>query len=161
MVKWIDISLAKRLETAGGLSIKAYDVAFAGTTYTILDENDARQEIVRTAAECDVHFFASPPVEYTMYTVPWVDLFAHDGHGGVFGSIGAEFSAGGVVPICWLPSNGECYLISSCAKTFLHDLKNWRGHLIPWSKVYRFANGQAATEKFPILFQFDDICGLL
>lgn len=104
------------------------------------------------AKDNDVHFLFEddvPAVDF--YAVPQVDIVATDSDGGLIASVGEAFSLHESMPLIYISSKGECFLITADSTQFLSIAPKWKSQLVPYDGVTLYPSKEAAMAVIPIV----------
>jgi hypothetical protein len=134
------------------------EVVPAGTTLNSMSARAKNAEYQRYADIYDLKFIFDDDIpQIGFFTVPYVDVFARDSTGGLFGTIGETTSISAVAPICYISDSKECFLIADSLKDFLQMLesgRDWRTTMISNRDISFFQSKADAEQSF----EFVDIC---
>lgn len=139
------------LDRTGGEAVSVYvrdaEVIPAGTTVYSMPLRERNPVYDRWGREYGIYFlFEDMQVEIPFYAVPWVDLFAVDGQGGFFGTVGRGTDLEGEGPVCYF-KEGKCRIIAESGPEFIANAAEWRQRLRDYPQVTLYdSREQAARE---------------
>ena len=92
--------------------IKDSEIIQTGTTIYSMSVKHKNEEYERLARDYNIHFIFEdniPMIDF--YTIPRIDIFAIDGRGGYFGTVGEMTNLESNTPICYIDNTRKGYLI--------------------------------------------------
>lgn len=132
--------------------VKDTEVVPAGTPVNVMPVGHQNNEYRRFAEQYDIQFiFADNIPKVDFYSVPMVDIFAIDSHGGYFGSVGQPTDFEAEIPICYIDAKKRCYLIATTGRDFLSRVDHWQKCLMPCTDIELFESFEAAQQKYEFL----------
>ena len=135
-----------------GVFVKDAEVIAAGTTVYAMSKKDKNAEYERYAKEYGIHFIFEDEIpEISFYAVPQIDIFASDGRGGLFGTVGgiSDFSAD--APICYVDKNLGCFLAAKNGDLFLKTADSWKEQLIPYEEIVFYRSVEEAKQQLEFI----------
>ena len=103
----------------------AYEPVWAGTTIYSMAVNEKCREYQELADLFDICFLFDDDVPIAdFYSVPWIDIFAKDSHGGYFAGFQGTVGLDEAVPVLYIDSGKNIYRIADNLKDFL-DSPTW------------------------------------
>lgn len=120
----------------------------AGTSIFSMPDTGKNQKWKSFADKYDIHFIfdgAVPKVNF--YAVPQFHIIATDSKGGLIGIIGGKDSLNTHLPIGYISSNRECYLISLSGNSFLENINQWQQLLKPYNSLMLFDSKEMAKKE--------------
>ena len=135
-----------------GIFVEGYQPVLAGTSVSAMDLEDYNDEYKRFADEFDIHFIFEDNIpQIDFYTVPMVEIFAKDSHGGYIGSLGESVNLYKDIPICYIDKNKQTYIIAKTGKEFLDDVSHWKDNFVLYEDIEIFDSLQAAKSQYNFL----------
>lgn len=132
--------------------VKDAEVIPAGTTVHAMSARHRNSEYQRFAEEYGIRFLFEDQVPAIGFcTVPRVDIFATDGEGGLFGSVGQTTDLEADIPICHIDADRHCSLVAESGKAFLASAARWRELLTPYDGITFFDSLEAARAQLPFI----------
>ncbi len=127
--------------------VRDAEVIPAGTTVYTMPLRERGHAYDRWGKEYGIYFlFEDMEVEIPFYAVPRVDIFAVDGQGGFFGTVGQGTDPEGEGPVCFF-KEGKCRLIAESGPEFIANGAVWRQRLRDYPQVRLYdSREQAARE---------------
>lgn len=132
--------------------VEGVEIIHAGTTISSMSVKEKNSKYERYADEYDVHFIfddAIPRIGF--YTVPQVDIFATDSHGGFIGTVGQTSDLQSGAPICYIDNSLDCYLIAENARDFINGISKWRNRLKKYNGITFFSSKTEAEKAVEFL----------
>ena len=132
--------------------VKDAEVVLAGTTINAMSIKHKNDEYKRFAEEYDIHFIFEDDVpKVDFYTIPMVDIFAVDSFGGYIGSIGQHADLQQDIPICYVDSEKNCYLIAKNGAEFLSKVQHRKEQMKLYTEIEFFDSYEMARKKYEFL----------
>lgn len=132
--------------------MKDAEVIAAGTTIYSMSIKEKNAEYQKFAEEYGIYFIFDdklPKIDF--YTVPHVDVFATDGNGGLFGTIGSITDLYADVPICYMDHKHTCFLAAENGNAFLAAAGSWREHLRPYEGIILYRSKEEAMQQLDFI----------
>ena len=132
--------------------VRNAEVIAAGTTIYSMSIKEKNAEYQKFAEEYKIHFIFDdklPTIDF--YTVPWVDIFATDGNGGLFGTIGSITDLNADAPICYMDQEHTCFLAAENGNDFLTAAGSWREHLRPYAGITFYRSKEEAKQQLEFI----------
>ena len=148
-------------KTKNNMCISVYmkdtEIIPAGALVNTMSIKHKNSEYQRFADEYDIHFIFEDDVpKVDFYTIPMVDIFAVDSNGGYIGSVGQATDLQGDIPICYIDTERNCYLIAGNGKEFLAKVQHWKKDLVPYDDIEFLESLEEAQEKYEFV-EIDNI----
>ena len=132
--------------------VREAEVIAAGTTVYSMSVKEKNAEYQKFAEEYGIYFiFDDNLPKLDFYTVPWIDIFATDGSGGLFGTIGGISDLYADNPICYIDQNLTCFLASGNGNAFLAASGSWREHLSPYEGIIFYRSKEEAKQQLEFI----------
>ena len=132
--------------------VKDAEVIAAGTTVYSMSVKEKNAEYQKFAEEYGIYFiFDDKPPKIDFYTVPQVDIFATDGNGGLFGTIGGITDWYADIPICYMDQSRTCFLAAENGNAFLAAAGSWREHLRPYAGIIFYRSKEEAKQQLEFI----------
>ena len=113
------------------------------------DEGEAYDDFAR---KYGIHFIFDDCIpEINFYTVPWIEIGATDNDGGFIASVGESFSLYNSVPLIYIASDRNIYLITEDSSEFLSIASGWKEKLTPYDGIALYASKEDARKDYPII----------
>ncbi len=130
-----------------GIILNGEQPAWAGTTVYVMPDSCRNEEYERYKREYGISFFfeGGPIPKPDFYAVPWVEIFAIDGSGGWFGTVGGSFDLE-EIPVCYITSDHRCFRIAQDGREFIEKAPAWRTFLEPFEELTLYPTKAAAAE---------------
>lgn len=141
-----------QLTSCTAVFVSDAQVIDAGATVNAMPVRDRNAEYERFAREYGIHFLFSdnvPVVDF--YTVPLFDIFATDGNGGFFGSLGEGLEPSNNAQICFVDANRSCYLVASNFREFISSAAHWAENLRPFHDIVFYPSKSAAKKELEFI----------
>lgn len=104
------------------------------------------------AQKYGVHFIFDDCIpEINFYTVPWIEIGATDNDGGFIASVGESFSLYNSVPLIYIASDRNIYLITEDSSEFLSIASVWKDKFAPYDGITLYASKEDARKEYPII----------
>lgn len=136
-------------ENSGTMAmVKGAEVILAGTTVYSMPVSDKNPEYDHLASEQDIHFIFDDCVpEVAFYTIPYIDIFAHDSKGGLLGTVNGITDIKSDKQIIYIDAERRCYVAGQTLKHFLSKGKHWRDSMKMWKKIQFYASAEEAKSQ--------------
>lgn len=135
------------LKSCIGIFLKDTEVINAGTTVNAMSAKHKNTEYDRYATEYGIHFIFEDDVPVIdFYAIPQIDIFATDGEGGMFGSVGEETNPRGESAIIFISDKKEVHLVAANFKEFVSRAADWKNRLQPYDGITLYES-KAEAEK--------------
>lgn len=132
--------------------VRDAEVIAAGTTVYSMSVKEKNAEYQKFAEEYGIYFiFDDKPPKIDFYTVPQVDIFATDGNGGLFGTIGGITDWDADIPICYMDQSRTCFLAAENGNAFLAAAGSWREHLRPYAGIIFYRSKEEAKQQLEFI----------
>jgi len=124
----------------------------AGAKLHSMPVNVKNAEYQKYADIYDLRFIFDDDIpQIGFYTVPYVDIFARDSIGGLFGTVGQTTGISVAAPICYISDSRDCFLIANGLRDFLQMLESgqdWRSAMITNHDITVFTSKADAEQHF-------------
>lgn len=132
--------------------VREAEVIAAGTTIYSMSVKEKNAEYQKFAEEYGIYFIFDdnlPKIDF--YTVPQIDIFATDGSGGLFGTIGGITDFDADDPICYIDQNLTCFLAAGNGNAFLAAAGSWREQLSPYEGIIFYRSKEEAKQQLEFI----------
>lgn len=132
--------------------VKDAEVIAAGTTVYAMSVKEKNAEYQKYAEEYGICFIFDdklPKIDF--YTVPHVDIFATDGDGGLFGTIGGITDLNADIPICYMDQSRTCFWAAENGNAFLAAAGSWRERLSPYEGITFYRSKEEAEQQLEFI----------
>lgn len=146
MKQYIDVTTI--VGAFGWIGEEGLEIIPAGTTVYAMSVGENCEEYYNCAEKYDVRFIfddAKPIIDF--YTIPWLDIFAKDSHGGFFATFCAQTDMTATAPICYIDKEHQCFRVSDSLKAFLQMVsatEAWRICMEPMRDIMFFSSSEEA-----------------
>lgn len=145
--------------------VKDAEVVPAGATLYVMSAKEDGPEYRRFEKEYDIHFFfegknvpdMDSPGGINFYTIPQVDIFAADGRGGFFGTVGGTTDPEGELPVCYIDRDRKCFMTAVNGRSFLDSAPDWRIERIPAEGIRIFSSRREAAKTEEFIYSYDTV----
>ena len=115
-VRYIDVS---ELSGAFGIISPEYDIVYAGTTVNAMPDSLNNAEYERFEKEHRIRFiFESNVPKIDFFACPWVEIFAADDDGSLFGIVGGHEGK-----VCYISCEREVFIAAENMADFISEKK--------------------------------------
>ena len=120
----------------------------AGTSIFSMPDTEKNSKWKSFADKYDIHFIFDEDIpEVNFYAVPQFHIMATDSSGGLIGIIGGKDSLNTHLPIGYVSSKHECFLVSSSGFSFLENINQWKQLLKPYNALMLFSSKEMAKQE--------------
>jgi len=132
--------------------VKDAEVIAAGTTVYSMSVREKNAEYQKYANLYGIHFiFDDTLLKIDFYAVPQVDVFATDGQGGLFGTIGKTSDLSDDAPICYIDKSRKCFVVAENGSAFLAAAGSWKLHLCPCEEIMIYRSKEDAKQQLEFI----------
>ena len=125
--------------------VKGAEIILAGTTVYAMPVSDKNPEYDQLASDRDVHFIFDDCIpEFSFYTIPFINIFAYDSKGGLFGTVNGITDLESDRQIVYIDRERRCYVAGQTLKHFMTRGKNWRNSMKRRDKIRFFESVEEA-----------------
>lgn len=143
------------------VNLEDTEIISAGTTVYSMGVHDRNEEYQRYANDYDIQFIFdddNPRLEF--FTVPQVDIMAHDSKGGFIGTVYQQCDSESDAPICYINRDLECFIISENVEDFLSNIGIWQDNMKSYDKITVYRSKAEAEAELEFI-DLSDILPLL
>ncbi len=129
-----------------GIFARDAEVIYTGTEINVAPAKMRNAPIIQEGAANGIHFFFDEEdISLGMYTVPFLEAFARDNHGGVFAK-----ETDDTAPVYYIDADRQVFQAAPSFQAFIADLATWKTHLQPNESVAAFASKEDARQVYEI-----------